>query len=296
MELPVMPPVWEKIPFIGDPYRNVAEQDLDDLSAQVIDAFINEFGHTVKRPGLLSFVDLGVTNSVDGLYWSDNFQMVIAVCGGRTFKITDSAGTTTELTGATMATGTRVTFAEDGTRIIMANGGKIVYFVPTTTTLTQTADPNAPTVVTHTDWLDQYTLALDKTNSRMYFSNIGDTTTWTALGFVAPISNPDKLTTMKVGWREVLLGGPESVEVWYNDGQTPFSILQGGIVQRGVIAPYSVQQLGNNWVWLDNKRRFVALTGRTPESIGDSYDKVIQEFLAVDDCTSDVMRITGQDL
>src|SRR5438132_14391574 len=120
-----MPPVFQKIPFTGDPYRNVAEQDLDDLSAQVIDAFINEFGHTVKRPGLLSFVDLGVANSVDGLYWSDNFQMVIGVCGGRRFKITDAVGTRSELTDATMPPGTRVTPAETGTPIMMANGGKL---------------------------------------------------------------------------------------------------------------------------------------------------------------------------
>ena len=289
-----MPAEWKKVPLVGDPYQNADETELDAVSAQCQDCYINELGHTVKRPGLTSFVDTGVTNGIDGLYWSEKHAMVIAVVGGRIFKITDLAGTKAELTGATMSTGTRVTFAEDGTRIGMANSGAMVHFTPSGTTLTTMADAQAPTTVSHLAEIDGYWLANDLDTDDIYFSDPTNTLSWAAADLFAANFKADDVIAMRTGWKEVIALGEETVEVFYNDGVTPFARMAGGVVETGGSAPHTLQKVTNAWAWLDNKRQFVRLTGRTPEPFSKSIDKLVQDYSAVDDAVSDTAVLAGQ--
>lgn len=67
---------------------------------------------------------------MDGLYWWPVQKVCIAVSGQRVFKITDSNGTYTEITGHPYAHDTiqklvRVTWADFGDRLYFANGGEI---------------------------------------------------------------------------------------------------------------------------------------------------------------------------
>jgi hypothetical protein len=65
------------------------------------------------------------------------------------------------------------------------------------------------------------------------------------------------------------------------------------MVQRGCSAIYTVQQVGNNWFWLDEKRRFVKLDNRTPTVVSFPFNKQIQKFTSVNDAVSDMMEIDG---
>src|SRR5690242_20645669 len=96
---------WQDLPVTGDPYRNVDESELDQISPMVQDGYIDELGYTQKRPGLTSFINFGTTASIDGLFWWDAMRVVIVVSAGRVWKITDPSGTKTELTGATLTAG-----------------------------------------------------------------------------------------------------------------------------------------------------------------------------------------------
>ena len=288
---------WKDLPFTGDPYANVDEVELTELSAVVQDAYVNELGHTVKRPGLTDFVDFGTSQGVYGLYWWDAKKVVMAVSAGRTWKITDSTGTKTELTGATLATATPVTFATDGTTLVMANGGQMVT-TPLAGPLAVMADAQAPTDVTHVAWLDQYLLANDGSSGKFQFSKTGDITDWAALDFATAEGSPDDVTGLFVSYREIALVGRDSVEIWVNDGVTPFSRLPGAFIERGCAAPYTFKkisdpQLGDTWMWLDSQRRFVKLSNRTPLYISNPFDKLIQSLLFVGDAVAEVMEIAG---
>lgn len=295
----VAPPVaqWVDVPIVGDPYANVDEAELGDISPAVQDAYVNELGHTVKRPGLDEFVDVGTSQSIDGLYWWDAESVAIAVSAGRVWKITDSAGSKTELTGATMANGTPVTFATDGTKLAMANGGKIVHTV-LAGPLTEMADAQAPTDVTHVAWVDGYLLANDGASGQFQFSSNTDVTSWAALDFATAEGSPDDVTALHVLYREVALVGRDSVEIWINDGTTPFIRQPGAFIQRGCASPYTFKriadpQVGDTWMWLDENRRFVKLANRTPVYVSNPYDKVIQALTTVDDAVAEVMQIAG---
>lgn len=289
-----MPAEWKKLPMDGDVYSNVDETELNAISATVVDGYVNELDHTVRRPGLTQLVDLGTSAGIDGLYWWDQQTCAIAVSGGRVFQINDFTGTNVELTGTTLNSGTRATFTTDGTKIVMANGGKMVHATKSGA-LTQMADVDAPTTVSHVAYLDGYVLANKTSTGQVYFADPADLTSWNALDLMTAEGRPDYIVAVHEGWQELAFVGKESVEIWVNDGVTPFSRLAGGVTQRGCSAPYSFQQVGNAWFWLDDKRRFVQLDARTPTEVLCPYAKAIQGFASVDDAVSDVMSIAGQE-
>lgn len=279
------------LPINGDPYRNVDEGELDTLTPYVQDAYIDELGYTQKRPGLEEFIDFGTSASLDGVFWWDAQNVAIVVTNGRVWKITDATGTKTELTGATLAVGTRVTFAPNGSTLVMANGGQMVH--TDLSTLTTMADGDAPTTVSHVAFLDGYTLANETGSQRFWRSDLNAPTAWGASSQSQAIGAPDNLLGLVVGWREILLVGSDSVEVWFNDGVSPFSRLSNGLVQRGCSAIYTVQQVGNHWMWLDDRRKFVRLDNRTPTVVSFPFNRELQSFLSVNDAVSDVMEIGG---
>src|SRR5262249_47735087 len=90
------------------------------------DAYIDELGQTQKRPGLTQFINLGTSAPIDGLYWWEQQSIALVVSNGRIWKITDFTGSVTELTGDALNSGVQVTFAPNGTTMVMANGGRMV--------------------------------------------------------------------------------------------------------------------------------------------------------------------------
>ncbi len=282
---------WQPLPLTGDPYANVEEPELDGVSVSVVDAYVNELGHTVKRPGLEEWCDLGTGAKVDGLYWWDKQNVVLSVSSGRVFKHTDFTGTATELLGATLSSGTRVTFASGITSAVMANGGHMVH--TDLGTLTQMADAEAPTAVSHVVAMDNYVLANTINSRAVNFSNNLSLTAWDAVDTFQKAGKSDDLIALHEGWSELFLAGKESIEVWYDDGVTPFVRRSNGLIDRGCGAAYTVTRVGNDWMWLDNKRRFVKLDQRAPTHISFPYHKLIQSFNAVDDAVSDNIEVAG---
>ena len=282
---------WRPLPVTGDPFQNVEEVELDGVSASIVDGYVNELGHTVKRPGLDVWATLGTSAKVDGLYWWDKQGVALSVSAGRIFKHTDLTGSTTELAGATLNSGTRVTFASGITNAIMANGARMVHM--DLSTLTQMADPDAPTAVSHVVSMDNYILANTVNSRAVNFSNNLSLTNWTATDTFQKVGKPDDLIALLEGWSELFLAGKESIEIWYDDGSTPFVRRSNGLIDRGCSAAYTVTRVGNDWVWLDDKRRFVKLDQRAPTHISFPYHKLIQSFTAVDDAVSDNIEVAG---
>ncbi len=283
---------WQDLPLTGDPYRNVDPSELDQISPLVQDGYVDELGYTQKRPGMRELFDLDTNAPIDGLYWWEQQNMALVVSNGRTWKITDSTGNRTELTSDVLTAGTPVTFAVNGQIMTMANGARMV---TTTTTgpTTYMADANAPTVVTHVAFLDGYTMANVANTQQFMWSENLTPLVWNLSNEAFAQGSPDNIMALKVGWRELILAGTDSMEVWYNDGVSPFVRLNGGFVERGIGAIYSLQQVGTSWFWLDEKRRFVQLDNRTPTILSFPFNKEIQAMSAVADGVSSVMEVDG---
>jgi hypothetical protein len=68
---------------------------------------------------------------------------------------------------------------------------------------------------------------------------------------------PDNMVSLFFDHREVWLFGTQSVEVWYNAGDTPFPLarIQGAVNEIGCAATFSVAKMDNSLFWLGSDAR-----------------------------------------
>lgn len=277
--------MWKEVPLPRLIYKTDEAQVANQLGARLVNAYIDELGHIRKRPGLSNFVDLG-TGKVQGLFWWDVNSVLIAVVSGNIYKITTSNGNFSDITGDTLNNTNIVRFATDGSTLVMANGSNMVTYDNTGTTADM-VDTDAPTSVNNVAWIDGYMLADDTTNrGRVFFSSNTDITSWAATDFFTAETNPDDIQFMDTKWREVTMFGKEGIDIYYNDGITPFVRLDGAYIERGNIAKDSVQLIDSIWYWLDDKRRTVAMIGRTAQTVSTPFDNEIRDITPVSSADS----------
>lgn len=286
-----------KVPIFEGVYKGANGIELRDEQAELMDGYLGELLQTVKRPGLASLITLDTgTNAVNGISWWDEKSMAVAVANGRVYKIVRSGAssspsfTTTDLTG-TALTVAQTTFATDGTYLFMASGGRIGYTNGTATTAL-IADADAPTTATHVAWLDGYILA-NNLNNRFYWSDVNNSLSWSSINFASAEGASDSITALHVWDREIYLFGRRSLEIWENDGSTPFSRISGGFKQSGCEAPYSIVRTRSATYWLNDERKFVALAGRGIEPISPGMNREVQRFAQVDDCIGSTCQCDG---
>jgi len=286
-----------KLPVDAKPYRNLDDSERVGIAKYFDGGKTDGLGNNL-RPGLGGptsdyFSDLGVGHPVTTCYEWESQKINISVAGGRIFKVYKN-GAKFECTGATLLdNGKQATFADFGTSLYLANGGRIVKVVHSSNTCSYVTDPDAPTSVTHIGFIDQYLIALSE--NTIYFAEIAEPDTWTGEFFQAE-SLPDKSNALHIGWREVTIFAPNSIEYWgtTTNPTAPFQRFEGANTERGTIAPYSVEKIDNTWFFLDQERKVVRLTGRDPQVISNPFDKEFQKIDVVEDAISLHERCNGE--
>lgn len=277
--MPVLP-----IPLTAPVYKNVDEVELDEEGYLLMNGYVDEKGAIVKRPGLRYGQNLlGTAQNVNGLFWWDDKSQLIAVCDSSVVGC--YADTSFRLAGSPYSAGANIvarvrpTFTTDGTNVFFANGNKINYVqdVNVSTTVSQIGS-NAPTSVTQLGFIDGYIIANSVNSNRWYWSNVNDYTTWNALNFASAQGVPDPVNVIRVLNRQIYLFGRRSIEIWENDGSTPFARVSNGLIETGCIAPYSVVTTEDGFIFLDNKRHFMEFKSGVLSRISSPYDKFIQDL------------------
>lgn len=289
---------FHPVPINEPPYRNVDSESLIFSADALIDGYIDEKGASIKRAGVSSWIDLGLATGVyiTGTYWWKEMSMfIVTTSTGKVYKITSSTATTaTDITGDGLETdGTRPTFATDGSVLIMANGGKMIYTNGTANTA-YIADAQAPTAVSHVAFFDQYIIANKVGTADVQFSNVGDYSNWDAIDFFSNEGGPDDTLAVHVTTDKIYAVGENTIEVYYNDGSTPFSRVGGGLIHSGTIAKYSTIVINNILYYLDQNRQMVGLNGTVPQIISLPFDRDIQAMSTVDDCMTDYVMTDGK--
>lgn len=283
---------WVKLPIFGSPLQNVDETELDVTNRILVDAYVDEAGFTVKRPGLTQYINFGTGQPVDGMYWWDNAQVFIVISGGRVFQINDIVGNYTELTGVTLATSTIFSFTTDGTRCYTAGGGSIVHFTESGT-LTTMADADAPTAVRAVDFFDQYILALVKDTSNVNFSEPGNGLSWLGTDIINAENRPDSGQGLIASFGGFAIVGSETTELWINDGVSPFSRIQGATIDQGTIAPFSIAHTDKDTFWISDKRRLTHLQDFRPVETKFPYQRVIGDNFFIEDARGTIVELDG---
>lgn len=284
----------EKLPLFGDAYKNADEIETNEQSVVLYDGWRDELGGVHRRPGLSSWVDLGTSAAIDGLYDWVAQSLLVAVSGGRVFTVNSSA-IVTERTGATLTPGVPVSFATDGSYLFMAAGGQIVYLDPGTAVAAYVTDPQAPTAVTHVGFVDGYIVAPTVGSGQFNWSDVNDSLNWSAVNFATAEGSPDSTIAMLIKERELYFFGSESVEVWENVGDsTTFTRVPGGLLQEGCGAVYSIVSTENFTFWLSPNSQFKRYSGRAIETVSSPYDKELQSFGTISDCRAYRLDIVGR--
>jgi outer membrane protein assembly factor BamB len=113
--------------------------------------------------------------------------------------------------------------------------------------------PGAVTV----GYLDGYFIFQEPNSQKFWTSELLDGTQIDPLSFASAEGMPDNLISLFVDHREVWLFGTQSVEVWYNAGDTPFPLarIQGAVNELGCAATFSVAKMDNSLFWLGSDAR-----------------------------------------
>jgi hypothetical protein len=266
------------------------------------------------------------TNPIDGMYWFQESELLAVARYGNIYLLNNSSGTlsATNITSDTLRVDTPVSFCSTsryveftvdaadfrGTYDLLfaANGGQIVFAFREvaerdgsvalfSTTYLQDAD--APTSVTHIAILDGYLLALS--GNSFYWSEVNDPLSWTlgtlgsTSGYASPEADGDTPIALHVFRREIFIFGKRTVEIWENDGETPFVRTGNGLLSIGCIAPYSVAKTENFIYWLSTDKKLVRYSGGSVDIIPTPFDREIQELTTLSDCIAHIMTFSGRD-
>ncbi len=287
---------WEDLPIQGPAYKLHDEREQDKVSVQVMDCYVNEAGHTIKRPGIGPFItNLSNTYGVDGLYWWDEVEKVIAVSGANVYSINNASGTATLLgSGLPLPIGNRVSFALGnlGDHVLAASGENIVYI--NELAAFTTVDADAPTAVRSLASYDQYIIAQQEGTDTFAFDEVGSGgVDWRTQDVLTAESKPDRLLSVLGTLDGFVCFGKQSCEFWVNDGVTPFSRVRGLTFNRGTGARYSPALLGDTWLWLDNRRVVMRGTLNKLEEVSDPINKELPALTTVEDGLGDIMTVNG---
>lgn len=272
-------------------YKTIDEiSTTEKLSPIFINGYLDHLGNSVKRMGYAEVHDFGngINNSIDGLWYSERLDLVFIVYLGNVYKL-DENEVVTEITGSVaMQIGKKVSFQDDGVRILMANGGQIQYYDGSGVCTVIGSSPYA----TKVGFIDQYAMASD--DEWVYYSTQGDSLTWNPSvdNFAAESRNDFNLTT-EFGFREVTIFGSETIDVYYDEGGV-WTRLDGGFVDDGLGAKDTVGKIDNTFIYLSNDKRIKKLINRVPVITSTPWDSQIQTF-DITGAYADVISIVGKD-
>lgn len=270
-------------------YKNINEVSTrDGVSPVLINGYKDESGSDIKRPGLKTLCTLGTGQPIMGLYWSKQQRLFYAVSAGNVYKVS-IAGTTT-LVGFIGNSGKRASFTEDGTRVFIANGGPIYY---TTGTSLSTCGGTPPTNITSLSYLDGYIIASN--SAYVYFAD--DITNWSALDFFQPEFSYDNLVgTCCFQDGTIHCISEDSMDVYYNDGVTPFSKYRGAANKTGGCSSRAtITYINGTLMWLNQDKKVIMLNGSNPQMISGQIDKELQTYASVRDSYAYRLNILGRD-
>lgn len=285
------------VPLFEPILKGVDGIELNEDNFSLFDGYRTAKGGTTSRPGSKALFPASIASGfgIDGMFWWSEKDCVIAVGRGEIWKLTYVSNTPviTSLSAGVplLNQNTPASIAVDGTYVYACNGGRIVYTTPTGTPA-YIVDADAPGACTHVAYLDGYILAIDGSN-KFYWSDVNNGLSWNALSFASAAGSSDLLIAMKVLNREIYLFGQRSIEIWENDGATPFARVPGGFIQSGCCAPHAIIADEDSLYWLDNNRRLVRFAGKSVERLSTKFDRELQGLSSVSDAVAFKVDIDG---
>jgi hypothetical protein len=244
-------------PILGSSYVvrsvNAADNKMVNLFPEIVPEGGKDPGYLQRAPGLklLNTVGFGPIRGLWAFSAQDGTGFVVS--GTQLYKINNSY--TPTLIGTVSGTGP-VSLADNGTQLFIACNGPSYIYNNTTGAFGPITDPDFPGAVT-VCYLDGYFVFNEPNSQKLWVTQLLDGTSIDPLEFASVEGSPDGLVAVAANFREVWAFGTNSIEVWYDAGNTDFPLqrIQGAFNELGCAAPFSVAKMDNGMFWLGRDRR-----------------------------------------
>lgn len=249
-------------------------------------------GGLMSWPGRVSVLPAIGTNSDRGLFDFEGVYVQVLVT--TLYSLDLNAGTRTTI--GTIPGAARCTFASNAGSLVIANGeGRV--FVYDSITLSEITDPEleSPFFVDHLN--NQWIYGNNKTTDRWVTSNVGTPGTIDGLNYAAAESNGDILIRPYVFRQQLYLFGSKTIEPWWNTGtgSPPFDRQEGGIIQKGLGADYSIANSDEILFFLADDLRVYALVNGAPQIVStDGLWDEINSYTVTSDAIGSVLIVGNQ--
>jgi hypothetical protein len=242
-----------------------------------------------RRPAIVAFSE-APGSSLDGsavtglfahdstLYATTESQNIFAVAGGSSLNLSTSGGAT-QLAGTS-----RPTFALwREPWIIIASGQEVQKVIPATNLSARLggSPPIASQVVSMSQRLIVNEGTSAQTAGAFRYSDAGYPEVWDALRRADTESDPDSIVAMRSNMNELFAFCKRSVQVFLPDPNTIWSPSRAR--RLGCLASSSVVEYDEQFVWLDNLRRFVLSDGRAFQDISGGISGTLDSIATVSD-------------
>ena len=230
-----------------------------DGVARLINVYAVNVGRGGKRQwqhyavdGLKSFSTLTGGGQCRGLH---DLTTVGLVVSARQLYTVDQSGTSNAVGGVPGAG--FVTFATNRnatpqTVIVSEDGNALSYIGGTLAALSVQKPPNS------CGYIDGYVLLFGD-NGRVYFTALDDITSIGANDFFTAEASNDRLRRGVVHEGTVFLLGHKTIELWFNDGSTPFARVPGGFHEMGCASGASAAKSTRGVICVSNKGGVIRL-------------------------------------
>lgn len=156
----------------------------------------------------------------------------------------------------------------NGNELVVVNGSAGYVYNTYTETLTQISD-DAFVGATVVDYVDSYILGVEPGRRFWFHSELADSTSYLTTDRYEAESSPDRIRSLVVSHREVVVLGERTTEVWVNTGaqSATFERATGTVIETGCIATHSAVRLDNSVFWLGDDLIVYRLDGYNPRRI-----------------------------
>jgi hypothetical protein len=243
-----------KSPILGGSYvarsTNAADARMVNLYAEATAEGGKEAGFLSRCPGLSARITVG-DGPIRGLWTYGGNGYVVS--GLELYKIAPDY--TSTLLGSVTGTGP-VSMTDNGTQLFVACNGPGFIYNANTNVFSVIGDPDFAGAV-NVGFIDGYFVFTQPNSQIFWVTTLYDGTSVDPLDFASAEGSPDGIVSMIVDHREVWMLGTNSVEVWYDAGNTDFPLarIQGAYNEVGCAATFSVAKLDNGIFWLGSDAR-----------------------------------------
>ena len=146
------------------------------------------------------------------------------------------------------------------------------------------------------DFQDNYFILNRAGTGQFFLSALNDGLTYSGTDFATAEGDPDTLVSLISNRRELWLFGAETIEIFFNSGDAdfPFVRYEGGFLERGCLAAFSVAEDDNSLFWLGEDRIFYRADGYELVRISQhGIEEALRKYKVLHDACAFIYTMAG---